>query len=722
MAKSFFTHTDSSPEQILKKYFGYDHFRPMQAEIIQEVIQGNDVLVLMPTGGGKSICYQVPAMLMQGIAIVISPLIALMKDQVESLLNNGITAAFLNSSQSAAQQAQIEDECLRGDIKLLYISPEKLLSQGFQQMLRSLPVSLFAIDEAHCISGWGHDFRPEYTQLSLLKIKFPHIPVVALTATADKLIRQDIVDQLGLDKGKVFISSFDRKNLNLTVLPGRNKLTQIMDFLDMHKNQAGIIYCLSRNNTEMLADKLQKSGYRVGFYHAGMNSAERAKTQEAFLKDDIQVICATIAFGMGIDKSNVRWVIHYNLPKNMESYYQEIGRAGRDGLAADTILFYSFRDIIAWREILTNSTEDTDRQELQMARLERMQQYAQAHLCRRRILLNYFAEQIISDCGNCDVCQNPRTRFDGTILAQKALSAIIRLNESVTMGTLIDVLRGSKSAIILEKGYDKIKTYGVGADLKPEEWREYIQQMINTGILEIAYHKKYSLQKGVLSQRILNGTQQVQLVKPELAPLMNKKYQSEKTKAELLQETLLDQLKNVRKRLAEVQNVPPYIIFHDQTLQEMAVKQPGNERELLEISGIGQHKLTLYGNDFLREIREFIIEQKAEGKNIKSSTYLITYEAYKRGFSLEEIAQKRSLHIVTIQSHIVTLWERNYDIDIKEFLSKDDMYSICGIIQDLGPSLVKAKEVYEALNGQYDYFKIKLAMAIFNKNNTFPAM
>jgi ATP-dependent DNA helicase RecQ len=344
------------PESILKQYFGYDSFRPMQGEIIHEILQGNDVLVLMPTGGGKSICYQVPALVLPGITVVVSPLIALMKDQVESLLNNGVPAAFLNSSQSTQQQSIIESECLRGEIKLLYISPEKLLSPVQQGFLKKLDINLFAIDEAHCISGWGHDFRPEYTQLNMLKNNFPNIPLVALTATADKLIRQDIIDQLGLQEAKTFVSSFDRKNLSLTVLPGRNKLPQVMDFLDAHPGQAGIIYCLSRNGTEQVAEKLRGSGYKVGYYHAGMSSKDRSKVQEAFLKDDIQVICATIAFGMGIDKSNVRWVIHFNLPKNMESYYQEIGRAGRDGLQAETILFYSFRDIIAWREILASNT------------------------------------------------------------------------------------------------------------------------------------------------------------------------------------------------------------------------------------------------------------------------------------------------------------------------------------------------------------------------------
>ncbi|QHT70528.1 DNA helicase RecQ [Rhodocytophaga rosea] len=710
-----------TPESVLKQYFGYDTYRPMQQEIIYELLQGKDVLVLMPTGGGKSICYQVPAMVMPGITIVVSPLIALMKDQVESLLSNGIPAAYLNSSQSGQQQSDIENECLQGVIKLLYISPEKLLSQGFQALLKKLPIDLFAIDEAHCISGWGHDFRPEYTQLNLLKQNFPGIPVVALTATADKLIRQDIVEQLGLQAAKVFVSSFDRKNLSLTVLPGRNKLTQVMDFLDAHKGQAGIIYCLSRSNTEQVAEKLTGSGYKAGYYHAGMSSRDRSKVQEAFLKDDIQVICATIAFGMGIDKSNVRWVIHFNLPKNMESYYQEIGRAGRDGLPAATVLFYSFRDVIAWREILNSKPEDEKRVELQMARLERMQQYAEAYLCRRRILLNYFSEQLTQDCQNCDICKNPRSRFDGTILAQKALSAVIRLQESVTMGMLIDVLRGSRSAQIVEKGYDKIKTYGAGADLKTNEWRDYLQQMVNTGILEVAYHQKYALHRGVLSQRILNGSQQVWLVKSEPIGIPKQNEVISKQSAASVKEHLLDKLKIIRKRLADSQNVPPYIVFNDHTLSEMVMKRPKNREQLLRISGIGQHKLDMYGDAFLIEINKFPPlqrlknEPKKKPAKEKIDTYQLTYDAFIKGYHLEEIAKQRELSITTIQTHIITLWMKDYPIDIYSFISAQELQILCEAIPKINGLETKSKELFDYFREKYDYFKIKIALSVYAK-------
>jgi ATP-dependent DNA helicase RecQ len=711
-----------TPESVLKQYFGYDTYRPMQQEIIHEILQGKDVLVLMPTGGGKSICYQVPAMVIPGVTIVVSPLIALMKDQVESLLSNGIPAAYINSSQSGQQQSDIENECLQGGIKLLYISPEKLLSQGFQALLRKLPVNLFAIDEAHCISGWGHDFRPEYTQLNLLKQNFPGIPLVALTATADKLIRQDIVEQLGLQVAKVFVSSFDRKNLSLTVLPGRNKLTQVMDFLDAHKGQAGIIYCLSRSNTEQVAEKLTGSGYKVGYYHAGMSSRERSKVQEAFLKDDIQVICATIAFGMGIDKSNVRWVIHFNLPKNMESYYQEIGRAGRDGLLADTVLFYSFRDVMAWREILNSKVEDEKRVELQMARLERMQQYAESYLCRRRILLNYFSEQLTQDCQNCDICKNPRSRFDGTILAQKALSAVIRLNESVNMGTLIDVLRGSRSAQIMEKGYDKIKTYGAGADLKTNEWRDYLQQMVNTGILEVAYHQKYALHRGVLSQRILNGSQQVWLVKSEPISVTKQAEPVSKASVASLHEQLFDRLKAIRKRLADSQNVPPYIVFNDHTLSEMVLKRPTNREQLLKISGVGQHKLDMYGEAFLTEINKFppiqrtVAENKKKPAKEKIDTYQLTYDLFLKGYNLEEIAKQRELSMNTIQTHIITLWGKGFPIDIYAFISAKELQILCEAIPKINGLQTKSKELFDYFRERYDYFKIKIALSAYARN------
>jgi ATP-dependent DNA helicase RecQ len=432
-------------EQALKKYFGYDRFRPLQAEIIDTVLDKQDCLVLMPTGGGKSVCFQIPAVLFEGVTVVISPLIALMKDQVQGLVANGIPAAFINSSLSSSEQSNIEWKLKLGEIKLLYVSPEKLLSNNYLQFIKSLNISLFAIDESHCISSWGHDFRPEYTQLSILKREFPDVPVIALTATADRVTRKDILTQLSIPESKVFISSFDRPNLSLNVLPARGRVKVIIDFIKTKPNQSGIVYCLSRQNTEDVAEALKKAGFKAAHYHAGLDSATRTKVQDAFIKDDIQVIVATIAFGMGIDKSNVRFIIHHNLPSNVESFYQEIGRAGRDGLPSETMLFFGYGDVIMRNDMITKSNLPEVIKELQFAKLNRMKQYAETEICRRRILLSYFNEEVHRDCGNCDICKNPRQRFDATIIAQKALSAISRTDEKVAMGMLIDVLRGSQN-------------------------------------------------------------------------------------------------------------------------------------------------------------------------------------------------------------------------------------------------------------------------------------
>jgi len=436
------------------------------------VLSLNDALVLMPTGGGKSVCFQIPALMFDGVTIVISPLISLMKDQVEALKANGIAAEFLNSSLSAQEEKNIIERSLKGTLKLLYISPERLSSAGFTELLGSLKVSMFAVDEAHCISFWGHDFRPEYKRLNILKERYPKVPLIALTATADRVIRRDILSQLRIPETKTFVASFDRPNLSLAVRPGLKRMRQITDFLKLHRNQPGIIYCLSRKSTESVANNLSKLGYKAKHYHAGMDNVSRSRTQNEFIRDEIQIICATIAFGMGIDKSNVRWVIHYNMPKNIESFYQEIGRCGRDGLPADTILFYSYSDVIMQAEMLNEATPE--RRELLDAKLKRMKQYAEAESCRRRILLSYFNETNTKDCGNCDVCKNPPKKFDGTIIAQKALSAIARTGEQINSTLLIDILRGSHNRQVMEKGYDKIKTWGAGRDLRGEEWSDYI--------------------------------------------------------------------------------------------------------------------------------------------------------------------------------------------------------------------------------------------------------
>jgi ATP-dependent DNA helicase RecQ len=586
-------------QEALKKYFGYENFYPLQAEIIDHVLAGKNALVLMPTGGGKSVCFQIPALLKEGTAIVVSPLIALMKDQVDALKANGIAAQFLNSTQTDEESAGIIGLCREGGVKLLYISPERLAAASTIGFLQKLRISLFAVDEAHCISSWGHDFRPDYMKLQILRKKFPDVPLVALTATADRVIRRDILQQLEIPEEHQFVASFDRPNLSLAVYSGRKRLEQILSFLSRRKNQPGIIYCLSRKMTENVAAKLHDRGYRAAHYHAGMGNAERGKIQDAFIRDKIQIICATIAFGLGIDKSNIRWIIHYSLPKNIESYYQEIGRAGRDGAPADTVLFYSYADVKTHHDMISDSPPD--RQELLLAKLERIKSYAEADICRRRILLSYFNEQPAGDCGNCDVCKNPPQRINGTIIAQKALSAVARTGGKINMTTLIGILRGSHNKHITENGYHLIKTFGVGRDITYNEWADYIYQLLNSGFVDIAYDDDYTLKLNDLSRKILQARMDVLLTKPTE---MEKKLESlARPPRQAAPDGLFETLRALRKKLADERNVPAYVVFSDKTLLEMAAVRPRDAMEMRGINGVGEHKLNLFGEEFINEIR-----------------------------------------------------------------------------------------------------------------------
>lgn len=601
----------------LKSYFGYTQFRPQQEEIITQILNKKDTLVLMPTGGGKSICYQLPALLMEGTAIVVSPLISLMKDQVESLQANGIIARALNSTNDETADANIRFECRQGRVKLLYISPERLLSE-INFLLKDIRISLFAIDEAHCISQWGHDFRPEYTQLKVLRQQFPDVPVVALTATADKITRQDIIKQLAMRDPKVFISSFDRPNLSLDVKRGyqqKEKMRTIFDFIARHRGESGIIYCMSRSKTEKVAEMLEEHGISTAVYHAGLSTAAREAAQDDFINDRVQVVCATIAFGMGIDKSNVRWVIHYNLPKSIESFYQEIGRAGRDGLPSDTLLFYSFGDIV----LLSKFAAESSQQEINMEKLHRMQQYAEADICRRRILLNYFGETMDHDCGNCDVCRNPPERFDGTIIVQKALSAIARADQQVSTNTLIDILKGAATQEIIERGYDKLKTYGAGRDIPARDWQDYLLQMLNLGYFEVAYNEKNHLKITEAGRKVLFGHERALLVVIKREDYTEKKASKKRKQSapndvlfptpmvfENEDEQLFEELRVLRKRLADQQAIPAYIVLSDKTLHLLASSRPTTIEAFGEISGIGEYKRDKYGKDFIEVIRKFV--------------------------------------------------------------------------------------------------------------------
>ena len=592
--------------EILKSYFGYDSFRPNQEAIIQEVMQGHDCLVLMPTGGGKSLCYQVPALAMEGTAVVISPLISLMHDQVEALKANGIPAEALNSGNDVTDDVIIRRRCEAGELKLLYVSPEKLISE-IPYLFSNIKISLFAVDEAHCISQWGHDFRPEYSQLGLLHEKFRGIPVMALTATADKITREDIINQLHLN-GQTFVSSFDRPNLSLSVRQEstkKEKLKFIYHFIARRPEEAGIIYCLSRKNTEMVTEELKKKGINAAAYHAGLPNEERASVQERFKMDQIQVVCATIAFGMGIDKGNVRWVIHYNMPKSIESFYQEIGRAGRDGAPADTVLFYSMADIIQLR----NFAEDSGQRDVNLEKLKRMEEYAESRVCRRRILLNYFGETSEKDCGHCDVCANPPRTFNGTILTQKALSAVVRTHENIHFGQCIEILRGINSPYVMRNQYNELKTFGVGKDVSVKDWQDYLLQMMQMGFYEIAYNKHNAMKVTDLGWKVLKGEHQVSLAviqHRDTTPVVHAQrlHITKKTSTRSESQELFERLRQLRKKLADEQGFPPYIILSDQSLHELAAVKPKNIVQFGQIHGIGDFKKKKYGEVFLKEINK----------------------------------------------------------------------------------------------------------------------
>ncbi|CAM1352281.1 ATP-dependent DNA helicase RecQ [Tenacibaculum insulae] len=692
----------------LKSNFGYDSFRLEQQKIIENLLNKQDTLVIMPTGGGKSICYQLPALFFEGITLVISPLIALMKDQVDSLKANGISATYYNSTQSSEEQQQVFDEIVNKTIKLLYVAPESLAL--LQNILNQNYISCIAIDEAHCISAWGHDFRPSYKQLSFLKKSLPNVPIIALTATADKATQQDILEQLAIPNATHFLSSFNRENISLEVRPANDRIKQIIKFINKKPNEAGIVYCLSRKTTEQLASKLKQQNIDAKAYHAGLSFEERSKTQEDFIKDEVQIICATIAFGMGIDKSNVRWVIHYNMPKNIEGYYQEIGRSGRDGLPAQALLFHSYADVIQLRQFIANTTN----KEVQEAKLDRMKQFAEATVCRRKILLSYFGELIEENCGNCDVCKNPPQFFDGTVIAQKALSAIYRLQEKEAMGTVIDVLRGAKNAAVLDKNYQTLKTYGVGNDISWKDWQHYMIQLINQGYCQIAFHLNNTLHLTEFSKKVLFDKEKVQLNIPVEFKKEVQKTTSAKKKAtsKVIKDTLFERLRKLRYRIAKEENIAAYLVFSDATLKELEKERPQTDNAFLAISGVGQRKLEVYGGEFIEEIKTFIGEKKRGRKD----TTLETYNLYKEGFSIDEIADKRNLKAQTIFSHLSKLYLEGKDVSLDEFIDASTIKLIANAKKVLKnePTL---KPYFEFLGEKIPYEQIRIGLTILQKRS-----
>ncbi len=690
----------------LKTHFGYDSFRGNQQQIIENVLDKKDTLVIMPTGGGKSICFQLPAVLFKGLTLVISPLIALMKDQVDGLNANGIEASFYNSSQSGEEQQNIINKVVNAELKLLYVAPESL--SGLENILNETYINCVAIDEAHCISSWGHDFRPSYQQLGFLKKQLPNIPIIALTATADKATRQDIVEQLQMPNADQFISSFDRKNIELEVRPADGRAKQIISFIQRHPRQSGIVYCLSRKNTEQIANKLNSNGINASAYHAGLSFNERTQVQEDFIFDKTQVVCATVAFGMGIDKSNVRWVIHHNMPKNIEGYYQEIGRSGRDGLKAHALLFHSYADVIQLRQFASGASNE----EVQIAKLERMKQFSEATTCRRKILLSYFGELLSENCGNCDVCKNPPKFFDGTLIAQKILSTIARVNQKEATGTIIDVLRGARNAAILDKQLNTVKTFGIGNDTSWKDWQHYIIQLINQGICEIAFHKNNALQLTDFSNKVLFKGLKVYLTHPIEVIEKAEPIKKAKTKR-ALDSSLFERLRKLRYKIALEENLPAYLIFNDATLKEMEQVRPMSESEFLTISGVGQRKLEVYGDEFIAEILDFMGSKIKKPK--KTDTHLVTYELYKTGLSIDEISVQRKLKSPTIYSHIAKLYLDGKDINIFDFVSKSEVESVKKAKTELDTPTA-LKPYFDHFNEQMDYFKIRLALSVIEKN------
>ena len=654
---------EAKAKAVLNRFYGYSQFRPGQLEIITSVMHSRDTVVLMPTGGGKSLCYQIPAILSEGCAVVVSPLIALMKDQVTALIANGVPAATVNSNMSENENRNIMEQMYAGRLKLLYISPERLLSE-IDRWSSDMKISLFAIDEAHCISQWGHDFRPEYTKLKRIKESYPSTPIIALTATADRLTRDDIAQQLKLKNPYKFVSSFDRPNISIKVMPNpgsRKKISIITTMIDKYRDDAGIVYCLSRKNAESIDAELQARGYRSICYHAGLSARRRDEAQHRFINGDVQVICATVAFGMGIDKSNIRWVIHNNLPGNIESYYQEIGRAGRDGLPAEALMFYSFADIVT----LQNFVNESGQVAINSEKLARVKEFAEATVCRRRILLNYFSEETDCDCGNCDVCLDPPERIDGRVIAQKALSAIVRTNQQVGNTMLIDILRGSARAELIVKGYHKIKTYGAGRDMSFAQWNNYMAQLLQLGIIEIAYEENNHLKVTPYGWKVLRGEVEVSLSKFYYdAP----KRKTKVTRVVNAADMLFSELKGVRAKLAKKEGIPPYMVFSDKTLLEMVEKMPVDMLSFTQIEGVGEKKAIKYWKVFVKIIRK---SKGLPSISSKGTSYEETLMLFNSNYSIEAIAQIKGIGEKTVYEHIALLIKERRITDFNRIITRE---------------------------------------------------
>ena len=703
-----------SLEEALKHFFGYDTFRLGQQQIVEEALQNRDLLVIMPTGGGKSLCFQLPALLKPGLTVVVSPLIALMQDQVDALQDNGIGATFLNSTLRLDDVRSRELAILNGKIKLLYVAPERLLGERFLPFLEKvrsqIGISAFAIDEAHCVSEWGHDFRPEYRQMKQLRQRYPDIPILALTATATGRVRQDIIQQLTLQEPVIHVASFNRPNLYYEVQPKeRQSYNQLLQKVRSHQG-SGIIYCLSRRKVDEVALRLQEDGIAALAYHAGLSDEERSNNQTSFIRDDVQIMVATVAFGMGINKPDVRFVIHYDLPRNLESYYQESGRAGRDGEPAYCTLFFGVGDIRTV-DYLIEQKPDPNEQRVARQQLRRVIEYAEGSDCRRTIQLSYFGERFKGDCDNCDNCRTPKPVEDWTIEAQKFLSCVARCRERFGLNHIIDVLRGSRKQKVEQNGHHLLSTYGIGKDRSAEDWKMLSRSLLHQGLVDETTDGYRILKLNKLSWEVLRSQRSVQIA---ITQTSVEKALSETSSRSAEAEILFDRLRRLRKQLADSQSVPPYVVFADSSLKLMAQQQPQNIEDFAEISGVGTHKLTQYGQKFVSEIRAFCQEQKLPVA-LPASTHMVTMQFYQQGLSVEEIAKKRGFTERTIITHLSELLEMKQPVDLNRLVSQELQKPIIQAIKTVGADSLKT--LREHLGEDYRYEDIQLVRAWWRREN-----